>query len=109
MDFILQNVYKSDLCMISVSLANEKAICKILYHYFFDPMFFLKCSCYHFSFFLLLLKFIYFLLKDNCFTEFCCFLSNLTGRKHSPELLWARPGMLVGTGTDLGISYLTPS
>ena len=21
--------------------------------------------------------FIYFLLKDNCFTEFCCFLSNL--------------------------------
>ena len=24
-----------------------------------------------------LLKFIYFLLKDNCFTEFCCFLPNL--------------------------------
>ena len=23
------------------------------------------------------LKFIYFLLKDNCFTEFCCFLTNL--------------------------------
>ena len=22
-------------------------------------------------------KLIYFLLKDNCFTEFCCFLSNL--------------------------------
>ena len=22
-------------------------------------------------------KFIYFLMKDNCFTEFCCFLSNL--------------------------------
>ena len=33
-----------------------------------------------YSFFFLFinfLKFIYFLLKDNCFTEFCCFLSNL--------------------------------
>ena len=26
---------------------------------------------------LLLFKFIYFLWKDNCFTDFCCFLSNL--------------------------------
>ena len=27
--------------------------------------------------FLNFFRFIYFLLKDNCFTEFCCFLSNL--------------------------------
>ena len=27
---------------------------------------------------LLLLLLIYFLLKDNCFTEFCCVLSNLS-------------------------------
>ena len=33
-----------------------------------------------------------FLLKDNCFTEFYCFLSNFIGRKHPLELLWARPG-----------------
>ena len=28
-------------------------------------------------FFFVFLKFYLFLLKDNCFTEFCCFLSNL--------------------------------
>ena len=36
---------------------------------------FFNCLIYFlfFNFF----KFIYFILKDNCFTEFCCFLSNL--------------------------------
>ena len=27
-------------------------------------------------------KFIYFLLTNNCFTEFCCFLSNLNMNRH---------------------------
>ena len=31
----------------------------------------------HYKCFFFLLSLIYFLLKDNCFTEFCCFLSNL--------------------------------
>ena len=48
---------------------------------------------------------IYFLLKDNCFTEFCCFLSNLNMNHfhfhalekematHSSVLAWRIPGM----------------
>ena len=39
-------------------------------------LYFILNSLYFFFSFLFL-KFIYFLLKDNCFTEFCCFLSNL--------------------------------
>ena len=34
------------------------------------------------------LKFIYFLLKDNCFTDFCCFLSNL---KMNPPQIYIYP------------------
>ena len=49
----------------SIGLLFESAFLFTDYHYFKVPSFL------SFSF-----KFI-FLLKDNCFTEFCCFLSNL--------------------------------
>ena len=38
---------------------------------------FIMCLLYDLFSVIFFKKFIYFLLKDNCFTEFCCFLSNL--------------------------------
>ena len=46
------------------------------------------------------LKLIYFLLKDNCCTEFCCFLSNLNMNQPQPQVY-----IYLGEGNGTPLQY----